>query len=695
MDPSLIAQCINTAHAANAQHEFDTALWWCRQALQLAPGLPEAWFNLGIALGGKGQRGEAMQALEKAQSLTLDSSDAQNSIGFQFIELDAYPQAEQCLERSIALAPTYAFPYVNLGKLRAKQKRRDDAVTYFRRAIELQPDLAPAYVNIGGVLNEQNKRTEAEVACRKAIELDSNSSDAWSNLGIVLLSQKRHEAAEMASRKAIALNPRSFEAWSNQGSALFGLKRFQDAANCFRKSLELNPAAVYLEGFVLYTRLLCCDWGNFTDDLYKLTLKIQQGQKVVVPFPVLALTTSLDLQRKAAENFVAYQFAENKLLGPIHQRQRDDNKIRIGYFSADFRDHPVSNLMVEIFELHDRNRFELIGFSFGPANNDEVRKRLAAAFDQFVDVHDKSDTEVAVLSRELGVDIAVDLGGHTEDARTGVFALRAAPVQVSYLGYLGTMGAPYFDYLIADKCTVPEEYRPYYAEKVAYIPSYQANDSKRRIADKVFTREELGLPDAGFVFCCFNNNFKITPHTFDGWMRILQRVEGSTLLLYADNPSAVDNLKREARLRGIDASRLVFAERIERSLYLARYRVADLFLDTFPYNAGTTASDALWAGLPVLTCMGESFASRVAASLLQAIELPELITSSQADYENLAIELAKNPERLQLLKQKLNKNRLTTPLFDSPMVTEKLESAYVAMHERSLAGMPPEHIFVG
>jgi protein O-GlcNAc transferase len=657
MNQSLIAECINTAHAANARHEFDTAIWWSRQALQLAPGLSEGWFNLGVALGGQGKRAEAIQALEKASATTLGSAEAQNSIGFHFIELDAYPQAELCLERAIALMPAYAFPYVNLGKLRAKQKRRDNAVALFKQAIALQHDLAPAYINLGGILNEQNKRCEAEAACRRGIELDPMSPDAWNNLGLVLLGLKHREAAE-----------------------------------CFSKSLELDPKAAYREGYVLYAKLHACDWRTFAEDRQRLVQKIQRGDKVTVPFLLLALTENLDVQRKATEIYSSDEIPESAVLGPIRRRPQGDERIRIGYFSADFRDHPVSNLMVEVFELQDRSRFELIGFSFSPDPPDEVRQRVSAAFDQFIDIHEKSDLEVAAMSRELGVDIAVDLGGHTQDARTGIFALRAAPVQVSYIGYLGTMGATYFDYLIADKTIVPLERQSCYTEKIAYLPSYQANDSKRRISDRVFTRDELGLPQTGFVFCCFNNNYKITPDIFDVWMKVLQRVAGSVLFLYADNSLASDNLKQEARRRGVDATRLIFAGRIDRTQYLARYRVADLFLDTLPYNAGTTASDALWVGVPVLTCMGESFASRVAASVLKAIDLPELITTTLEEYETLAVELALDPDRLERIKQRLNRNRHTTALFDSPLFTKHLESAFTAMHKNHLTGLPPEHI---
>ena len=363
------------------------------------------------------------------------------------------------------------------------------------------------------------------------------------------------------------------------------------------------------------------------------------------------------------------------------------------YFSADFYNHATGHLMAELFELHDKNQFELIGFSFGPIAADEMRQRLKMQFNQFAEVGKMSDLEVAKLSRDLNIDIAIDLKGFTQYARTGIFSHRAAPIQVSYIGYLGTMGADYIDYIIADKILIPTGSQSYYSEKVVYLPnSYQVNDRKRLISDKQFTRKELGLPENSFVFCCFNNNYKILPATFDGWMRILKGVEGSVLFLYAENAWAKSNLKLEAEARGINSKRLVFGGYMPNAAYLARYQACDLFLDTFSYNAGTTASDALWAGLPILTLMGQSFASRVAASLLNAIGLPELITNTQEEYEALAIELAMNPEKLAAIKLRLVNNRQTTPLFDSPLFAKNLEAAYMKMFELYQADFLPGHI---
>ena len=321
---------------------------------------------------------------------------------------------------------------------------------------------------------------------------------------------------------------------------------------------------------------------------------------------------------------------------------------------------------------------------------------MERAFDRFIDVRGSSNEDIALLARSLEIDIAVDLMAFTAECRPQIFALRAAPVQVNFLGYPGTMGAPYMDYLIADRTLIPEGSRSHYSEKIIYLPhSYQVNDAKRRVADVTFTREDLGLPPAAFVFCCFNNSYKITPDTFDSWMRILRRVEGSVLWLLEDNASVASNLRREAVRRNVQAERLIFARRVPMPEHLARLRAGDLFIDTLPYNAHTTASEALWVGLPVVTCLGETFAGRVAASLLQAIGLPELIAAHRDQFEELVVELATDAQRLAKIRQKLADNRLTTPLFDARLFAKHIEAAYTLIDERHHAGLPAEHTFIG
>ena len=436
-----------------------------------------------------------------------------------------------------------------------------------------------------------------------------------------------------------------------------------------------------------------CNWSGLAESLEDISKKLFASERVTNPFPLLALTDDTLIHKQSAEIYIQDKYPFNPILGPILKRPKNE-KIRIGYFSADFKNHPVAFLIAELFEIHDRSQFEIYAFSLVKAA-DEMRSRLHLAFDYYIEAQGMSDIEIAQLSRSLSIDIAVDLTGITVSSRTGIFSYRAAPVQVNYLGYPGTMGADYIDYIVADKTLIPFDVQSCYTERVVYLPnSYQVNDRKRLISDRQFTRQELGLPENGFIFCCFNNNFKILPATFKGWVRILKAVEGSVLWLFQDNSWAIENLKKEAEKQGLAADRLVFAERLLLSEHLARHRQADLILDTFPYNAHTTTSDALWAGLPVLTLMGQSFASRVAASLLNAIGLPELITTSQDEYEALAIELALHPKKLADAKLKLANNRLTAPLFDTPLFTKNLETAYIDMHERNHAGLEPDHITI-
>jgi predicted O-linked N-acetylglucosamine transferase (SPINDLY family) len=370
-------------------------------------------------------------------------------------------------------------------------------------------------------------------------------------------------------------------------------------------------------------------------------------------------------------------------------------KIRIGYVSGEFRTQATSILMTQLFELHDKNQFEIFAIDNGTDDGGELRARMECAFDEFVDISKLGDLEAVSEINKRNIDILVNLNGYFGGARPGLFSHRPSPIQVNYLGFPGTIGAEYIDYLIADRIVIPENSRLHYLEKIVYLPNcYQSNDSQRKISDRVFTRGELGLPSAGFVFCCFNNNYKLTSSTFDCWMKILKRCEGAVLWLLEDNSAAADNLRREAELRGVNPQRLVFAQRLPLDEHLARHRLADLFIDTLPCNAHTTASDALWTGLPVLTQRGNTFPGRVAASLLTAIGLSELITSSEAEYEELAVELATNPQRLAQVTALLEKNRQTTPLFDTQLFTKHIEAAYVAMYERYRLGLAPDHIEV-
>ena len=437
-----------------------------------------------------------------------------------------------------------------------------------------------------------------------------------------------------------------------------------------------------------------CHWNNINQELDTLLNKIESHEKVSIPFVLLSLVDNLEAHKKAAEIYVEDKYPSNHTLGQIKQYPKHQ-KIRLGYFSADFHNHATMYLINDLFKFHDRKNFELYAFSFGPDIEDDHRKLARSFFSQFIDVNNKSDSEVALTARQLEIDIAIDLKGYTKDLRTGIFSYRAAPIQVNYLGYPGTMGASYMDYIIADSVLIPESSQQYYSEKIAYLPnSYQANVKDIVISDKVFTRKDMGLPQDVFVFCSFNNNYKITPETFNSWMRILQAVKDSVLWIFKENDFAVENLKKEAELRGVDSSRLYFASRLPVKEHLKRIQMADLFLDTFPYNAHTTASDALRVGLPIVTLSGQSFASRGTASLLSALKLSELITFCQSNYEALAIEIAINPEKLKIIKYQLIGNLKTSPLYNSELFTQNIECIYQEMYHRYNNSLDLDHIHI-
>ena len=636
------------------------------KSLQINPNQLYALNNHGNALQDLGRFDEALASYDRAIVLKPDYADAYFNQGNALKELNRLDEALASYDRAITLKPDYAEAYSNRGVTLRDLKRLDDALVSYQRAITIKPIHPSAYYNQGNALQELKRLDEALASYERAIALKSDFAEAYYARGNALQDLSRLDEALASYEYAITLKPDYADTYLNRGNALKSLKRLDQALTSYEHAITLNPDIDFILGYSLHTKMHLCVWDDLAEHINELNHKINLNEKVVQPFEMLALHDDPNIQKKTAEIFAHQKYPVNHILPKIDCYPHH-SKIRIGYFSADFWDHPVSNLTVELYETHDRNQFEIYAFSFGLDTKDQVNLRIKAGVDHFHDVRALSDKEVAMLSRRFEIDIAVDLGGFTANCRAGIFAIQAAPIQISYIGYLGTMGANYYDYLLADQTIIPENNQQYYSEKIAYLPSYQVNDSKQLLPSTVFTRQDIGLPETGFVFCCFNNTFKITPTTFDGWARILKQVVGSVLLLYVDNESAKPNLIKEIALRGIDASRLVFGKRLPMLDYLARYRTADLFLDTLPYNAGTTASDALKMGLPVLTCIGESFASRVAASLLNAVNLPELITTTQEQYESLAIELALHPEKLIALKGKLANNLPTAPLYNTPV----------------------------
>ncbi len=651
--------------------------------------------NLGNALRQVKRQTQAVAAYQQAISLKPDFAEAHSNLGNALNDLKRHEEAVAAYQQAIKFKPDYAEAYSNLGVALNKLNRHEEAVAAYRQAVMLKPDQVEAYSNLGVALSKLKRHDESVAACRQAITLKPDFAAAYNNLGSALTDLKRHAEAVACFTKAVSLNPDFSVAYNNLGFALTDMNRHAEAIACFAKVLSIEPDYPFASGTRLYGQMHICDWERINEAFQELLVGIDAGKAVSNPFPILAMPSSPAQQKRCAETYIREKFPAVPASSSVGGRYPHD-KIRLGYFSADFHNHATAYLMAELIERHDRSRFEVIGFSYGASPNDGMRQRLSAAFDRLLDVRNQPDQDIAALARNLEIDIAVDLKGLTGDSRTGIFSLRPAPIQVNYLGYPGTMGASYIDYLIADPTLIPVEHRQHYTEKIAYLPdTYQVNDTRRRISERPFTRSEAGLPGEGFVFCCFNNSYKITPSVFDIWMEILQQIEGSVLWLLEGNADATRNLHKEAKKRGIAPERIVFAQRMDLPEHLARHRLADLFLDTFPYNAHTTASDALWTGLPVLTCLGQTFAGKVAASLLNAMGLPDLITSSHAAYKTLALDLARHPEKLASIRRQLARNRITHPLFNTALFTQHIEDAFIQMWQRHQASLAPDHIYAG
>ena len=653
-----------------------------------------ALYQRGVAAAQKGYFLEAIQYLDKFVRLNQQVPQVFKDLGYLYRKVAQYDNALAAYTQAIALAPDDLQVYESRGNLRIQRQQPEAALADFDTAIRLKPDYVNAHYNRGLALIQLKQITAAIDSFHTAFSLEPDFFEAFYNHGVALQSVRQYPAALASFDQTLHLKPDLLEAHYNRGLVLLELKRLDAALVNFEKVVSLKPDYDFLWGVYVDTKMRLCDWSTFERDIALYEKNILSKKKVAHPFMALSVLDNPQLHHIVAKVYAASQRSETIEKAPFKPRE-PDGKIRIGYYSSDFHRHATSALIAELFERHNRGRFELYGFSLGPQQYDDMRQRVSAAFTRFIDISVMSDVEVSRLSRELGIDIAVDLNGYTTHARTGLFAAGCAPVQATFLGSPGTMGADYNHYIVADNVVITPETEANFTEKVVYLPhSYQVNDSQRQISERLFTRGELGLPEFGFVFCCFNSSHKLLPATFAGWMRILKAVEGSVLWVLGDNASVTQQLQQQAVAQGVDANRLVFATRMSPDDNLARQKRADLFLDTFPYNAHTTASDALWTGLPVLTRTGQSFASRVAASLLTAMGLPELITDSQEAYEQKAIELAQQPDLLKALKQKLEANRLTTPLFDCQLFAKHIELAYEEMHRRHQAGLPTEHIHV-
>jgi protein O-GlcNAc transferase len=664
------------------------------KAVKLHSQSDVSFYNYGLILRRLKKPALAEEQFSRALSLNSTVSETWNNRGVVFLDQKKYDQAIEDFDRAIQLNRQYYEACCNKGKSLNLLRRHDDAIAAFDQALAINPNLAEAWVGRGNVLSDVRHHDEALGAYAKALTIKPELAEAWLGRGNVLAELKRYDEAIGVYHKALASKPDLAEAWLGCGNAFDRTKDHIAAAGAYQKVLDIDPNFPFAKGKLLHQKKLSCDWSGVENLIAEIESDIDHGKPSADPFGWQGVAESPRSLQLCAEIY-------NKEKHPggipkvISKVRAVHGKIRIGYLSGEFRDQATSHLIVGMLECHDKSRFEVIGFDNGWDDRSAIRRRIAKSLDALIDIAQLSDAAVVDSIVENQIDILVNLNGYFGDGRTSVFAQRPAPIQVNYLGFPGTIGAKYIDYIVSDRQVIPPEHMEFYTEKVVYLPNcYQANDRSKETGTRPLTRSEFGLPQNGFVFCCFNNNYKIVPDMFDSWMRILEKVEGSVLWLVEDNEAAAANLRKEATARGVGVECLVFSKRIALADHLARHQLADLFLDTLPYNAHTTASDALWSGLPLLTQVGNTFPGKVAASLLNAIGLPELITRTREEYENMAVKLATDPNKLVEIRTRLSQNRLTTPLFDTELFTRHIEEAYRQMYERFQSGLQPDHIMI-
>lgn len=689
LDPGNATVHSNRGNVFRMQGQNEDALASYERALVLFPESVDALVNRGDVLLGMGRHEAALASYDELLLLAPDHRDVQIKRCRVLEFLGRFEDALTGYDRALAIRGDDPQVLFLRGMVLEKLMRHADAVENYDRALAIKPDSAKIHNDRGIALRRLQRRTEALDSFDRALALNPEFAEAHNNRGALLSDMGRHAEALESYDLALEFGPDVTGFLNNRGDLLRVMGLHERASRDYSRLLELDPAFDQALGHKLHTNLQICNWQDYDTDRQRLLAAVRAG-KSFLPFTVLVLSDTGTEPLQSAQVYAARKYPMTASPLWTGERYKHD-RIRIAYLSADFHWHATALLMVELFERHDKGRFELSAWSFGPDTGDGMRERLQQAFEQFHDVRGMTDNEVAAMLRAREIDIAVDLKGYSKGCRPAIFAQRAVPIQVNYLVYPGTMGADFIDYIVADKDVIPEGDENFYAEKVVRLPdSYQVNGAVRVKPEDTPGRADVQLPESGFVFCCFNNNYKITPGVFDIWMRLLDRVEGSVLWLLEGNVAASRNLRLEAEKRGVRAERLVFAPRMSPSAHMVRHKLADLFLDTIPCNAHTTASDALWAGLPVLTCRGQTFPGRVAASLLRAVGLPELIVDDLNSYEALAFRLATTPELLAGIKLRLAQNKVSHPLFDIERYRRHIESAYVTMYERYQRGEPAQ-----
>jgi len=688
-----IYESILSSYPKNIQAQEGLANLSKSKQIYMSQNLPQETINHLINLYNQGQLDEVVQ---QAQVITKQHPQAfilWNILGAANKRLGHIEEASQAFKKVTELNSNYADGFNNLGVTLKDQGKLDEAIEAYKKALSIKPDYADAYNNMGNILVDLRNLDDAIEAFNKAITIKPDYAEAFNNMGNALKYQNRLDEAIKAYEKALSLKPDYVEAYYNMGNALVEQAKLNESIEAFEKVLSLNPDYEVARAHKLHQQAHICDWNSINKDR-KLIPKLGTSKKSVNPFSMLSLEDAPERHYLRSKIYAKDTFPQNPIPLPNNSLKKT-KRIRIGYFSSDFKKHPVAYLIAKVIELHKRDKFEIFAYSLMGNQEDELQKRLENSFDVFKDVSELSDREVAILCRQDNIDIAIDLNGYTQNSRSSIFAYRAAPIQINYLGFAGTMGAKFIDYIIADQYLILPDNRKYFTEKQLYLPNtFMPTDNSRKFSNRFISRQEMSLPDEAFVFCCFNNNYKITDVEFDIWMRLLMKVKGSVLWLRRSNEQSDKNIMTAAQKRNIDSSRLVFADKLPMDEHLSRHKLADLFIDTFTFNAHTTTTEALWAGLPVVTKQGQGFAARVAGSLLNSIGLSELITSSESEYESLILELAMNPSKLRKVKEKLNKNRLSHPLFNTELYTKHLENGYLTAYQKYYDGKDPENIIV-
>jgi len=733
LQPEMAEAHNGLGHALRIEGKLEEASNSFQKAISLNPQLAEAFYNLGLTRHAMGHPDQAGQCYRQAVQLRPNYINAWNNLGNAFLDLGEIDSAIASYQRAIQLAPQMVNSHYNLAALYRKQKNYVEAIASYQNAIAVEPKFVAAHLSLGDCLNEQGDHEKAIEAFRRAnevqktanafdgigqayheigeageaerhyqlaLELNKAFVPALNNLATALQSRRQFEQAESMYREALGIDPKDAKIHLNFATTLSELKKYDEALEHFRTANELDPNSASALGQLVFLKKKLCDWKDLSPAAEKLVSEVSDNGAAIPPFVFVNLPETSSQQQLLC----ATQFVNSNLNWVVGQRQKLEfsfpakpkDKLRIGYVSGDFRDHAMSSLFTEMFEQHDRTKFEVIAFDYSDDDGSDIQTRIRTAFDEVIDIRTQSHVAAAKTIYEAKIDILVDLMGHQNRSRNEIFGLRPAPLQVNYLAYPGTTGMEQLDYVLVDEYSVPTGNDPFFTEKLVHLPgTYQINNSSRVVSEIPTKRSDHGLPDDAFVFCCFNQSYKIIPQVYDVWMRLLQQVDKSVIWIWTGNQWSEENLRREAKARGVDPKRLVFAPGLPKAEHLERYRHADLALDTFPYGGHTTTSDALYCGCPVLALVGETFPSRVAGSVLNAAGLPELITESLDDYEATALRLATDAEELNGLRTKLLELRDTCALFDCATATQNIERAYLKMWDIWIHGDPPAPFAVG